>query len=59
MKKKKYLVYYFFFDIKCFEVISFYLKVYLNIKYFCFSVVNELFFVFEGYEVKVVIFNVF
>lgn len=58
MKKKKYPAYYLLSDIKRPEVTSFYLKVYLNIKYFCFNAANELLFVSEGHEVKVVISNV-
>lgn len=58
MKKKKYPAYYPLSDIKRPEVTGFYLKIYLNIKYFCFNAANELFFVYEGHEVKVVISNV-
>lgn len=54
----KYPAYYLLSDIKRPEVTTFYLKVYLNIKYFCFNAANELFFVSEGHEVKVVISNV-
>lgn len=50
MKKKKYPAYYLLSDIKRPEVTSSYLKVY--------NAANELFFVSEGHEVKVVISNV-
>lgn len=53
-KKKKYPAYYLLSGIKRPEVTGFYLKIYLNIKYFCFNAANES----EGHEVKVAIFNV-